>query len=81
MNFGTRRIQKNGYTSLLPLPAAWAKNFGLVQGSLIKIEMLSDNSLRIFPVPTAHHDDEDNGSTTPFTETEGIGDGKYDIHG
>lgn len=81
ISFGTRKIQKNGYTCLLPLPAAWAKNFGLTQGSQIKIEMQADNSLRIFPVPTAHHDDGDNGSTTPSTETGGIGDGKYNIHG
>ncbi|MCC4770220.1 hypothetical protein FXV91_08430 [Methanosarcina sp. DH2] len=80
INLGTRKIQKCGYTHLLPLPAIWAKNFCLTQGSVMNIEMLDDSSLRITPVPTAHHDDGDNGSTTPSARNGGAGNGNIDLN-
>lgn len=67
ISFGTRKIQKNGYTYLLPLPAAWAKNFSLQQGSQMRIEMMNDFSLRITPVPMASYD-EGTRRTTPSAE-------------
>jgi antitoxin MazE len=39
------------YAFLIPLPADWAKNMNLNQGSSVSIEMLEDKSLRITPVP------------------------------
>lgn len=58
---GTRRIQKTKYTFLLPLPAIWAKNVGLCQGSSCDIVMLDENTIRITPSSTER----------PRTETAG----------
>lgn len=73
--FGKRKIQKNGYSFLCPLPAAWAKSSKLYQGSSVNIEMLDDNSLRITPVPVTRQDEK--GTGVPTTEKMGVsGHGK-----
>jgi len=81
INFGNRKIQATGYSYLVPLPAVWAKNLGLKQGGSVKIELMSDGSLRISPVPTARHDCGTGGNSTPSAEIGGIGSGNYVVNG
>lgn len=49
--FGLRKIQKTQYTYMLPIPADWVRNMKLNKGDALKIEMTSDNYLRISPIP------------------------------
>lgn len=64
LSFGERKIQKTGYSFLCPLPVTWAKNANLDQSSLVNIEMLDDNSLRITPVLTTQQDERGTGVPT-----------------
>lgn len=64
MSFGERKIQKSNYSFLCPLPAAWAKNAKLDQSSIVNIEMLDDNSLRITPVSVTRQDEKGTGAPT-----------------
>ncbi|QCR16561.1 hypothetical protein [Methanosarcina mazei] len=52
ISFGKRKIQKTGYSFLCPLPTVWAKNVNLYQSSLVNIELMDDNSLKITPSST-----------------------------
>lgn len=49
--FGIRKIQKVKYTYMLPIPVDWIRNMKLNKGDSLKIEMISENSLRISPAP------------------------------
>jgi len=57
-DFGKRRIQKVGYSFLVPLPVDWIKNLNIGKGDSLKIEMLDDHSLRITSVLQARQDSE-----------------------
>lgn len=75
-SFGKRRIQKNAYSFMCPLPAAWAKNAKLDQSRTVKIELLEDGSLKICPVPATRQDE---GTGVPTTTQTGVsGYAKYD---
>lgn len=74
--FGIRKIQKSAYSFMCPLPAIWAKNAKLDQSSLVKIYMLEDGSLKIYPVPATRQDE---GTGVPTTTQTGVsGYAKYD---
>jgi antitoxin component of MazEF toxin-antitoxin module len=64
-DFGKRKIQKVGYSFLVPLPVDWIKNLDIGKGDLLKIEMLDDHSLRITPVLQARQDSEGTEGATP----------------
>jgi antitoxin component of MazEF toxin-antitoxin module len=64
-NFGKRKIQKVGYSFLVPLPIHWIKNLNIGQGDSLKIEMLNDHSLRITSVLQALQDSERTEGATP----------------
>jgi antitoxin component of MazEF toxin-antitoxin module len=64
-NFGKRKIQKVGYSFLVPLPVDWIKNLDIGKGDSLKIEMLDDNSLRITSVLQARQDFEGTEGATP----------------
>ena len=64
-NFGKRKIQKVGYSFLVPLPVNWIKNLDIGKGDSLKIEMLDDQSLRITPVLQARQDSEGTEGTIP----------------
>ncbi len=63
-DFGKRKIQKVGYSFLVPLPVDWIKNLDIGKGDLLKIEMLDDHSLKLTPVPQARQDSEGTRSAT-----------------
>ena len=65
-DFGKRKIQKVGYSFLVPLPVDWIKNLDICKGDLLKIEMLDDHSLRITPVLQARQDSEGTEGATPI---------------
>jgi len=65
-DFGKRRIQKVGYSFLVPLPVDWIKNLNIGKGDSLKIEMLDDHSLRITSVLQARQDSERTEGATPI---------------
>jgi len=48
-DFGQRRIQKVGYSYLVPLPTNWVKDMKIEKGDRLHIKMTEDKSLRIEP--------------------------------
>jgi hypothetical protein len=70
-NFGLRKIQKVRYTYMLPIPTE--------KSDVLCIEMLSDQSLRITPVPQARQDSEGTGSATPTNLKKKCPHENYDI--
>ncbi len=64
-NFGERKIQKVGYSFLIPLPVQWVNNMKIGKGNLLALEMQDDYSLKITPVPQARQDSEGTRSSTP----------------
>lgn len=54
--FDHRKVQKVGYSYLIPLPTDWVKNMKIGKGDLLKIEMSEDRTLRITPVSGNHHE-------------------------
>jgi antitoxin component of MazEF toxin-antitoxin module len=78
-NFGQRKIQKVRYTYMLPIPTDWIRNMKLEKSDILYIEMLSDQSLRITPVPQARQDSEGTGSATPINCKKRCSHGNYDI--
>lgn len=64
-DFGKRKIQKVGYSFLVPLPVDWIKNLDIGKGDSLKIEMLDDHSLRITSVLQARQDSEETEGATP----------------
>jgi antitoxin component of MazEF toxin-antitoxin module len=46
-NFGQRKIQKVGYSYMIPLPTNWIKNMSIEKGDTLDIKMVEDRSLRI----------------------------------
>ncbi|BAW28069.1 hypothetical protein SAMN02910340_02380 [Methanosarcina thermophila] len=78
-NFGLRKIQKVRYTYMLPIPTDWIRNMKLEKSDVLCIEMLSDQSLRITPVPQARQDSEGTGSATPTNLKKKCPHENYDI--
>jgi antitoxin component of MazEF toxin-antitoxin module len=48
-DLGQRRIQKVGYSYMLPLPPTWVKDMKIEKGDTLSIKMTEDKSLRIEP--------------------------------
>jgi antitoxin component of MazEF toxin-antitoxin module len=46
-NLGKRKIQKVGYSYLIPIPTNWIKNMNIGKGDTLDIKMVEDRSLRI----------------------------------
>jgi len=69
-DFGKRKIQKVGYSFLVPLPVDWIKNLNIGKGYSLKMEMLDDHSLKLTPVPQARQDSEETRSATPTNQKE-----------
>ena len=44
---GQRKIQKVGYSFMIPIPTNWIKNMNIGKGDTLNIEMVEDRSLRI----------------------------------
>lgn len=78
-SFGLRRIQKVRYTYMLPIPTDWIRNMKLEKSDTLYIEMLSDQSLRITPVPQASHDSEGTEGATPTNCMKRCSHGNYEI--
>lgn len=79
-NFGQRRIQKTGYSFLVPLPVEWVNSMKIGKGSSINIELLDDFSLRITPVLQARQDSDRTGCClVPSTGNEGANDEYIDL--
>lgn len=49
VEFGTRKIQQNKYTYMVPLPPLWIKSMGLQQGDCVRIELTEEQNLKIVP--------------------------------
>jgi antitoxin component of MazEF toxin-antitoxin module len=46
-DFGQRKVQKVGYSYLLPIPTNWVRNMKIEKGDTLLIKMTEDKSLRI----------------------------------
>jgi len=46
-NLGPRKIQKVGYSYMIPLPTNWIRNMHMEKGDTLYIKMAEDKSLRI----------------------------------
>jgi antitoxin component of MazEF toxin-antitoxin module len=46
-DLGHRKIQKLGYSYMLPIPTNWIKNMNIGKGDTLNIKMTEDRSLRI----------------------------------
>ena len=46
-NLGQRKIQKVGYSYLIPIPTNWIRNMNVEKGDTLDIKMVEDKSLRI----------------------------------
>ena len=50
INFGARKLQRGNTSYILPIPPEWINSVGLGKGSVLNIETMEDNSLRITPI-------------------------------
>jgi antitoxin component of MazEF toxin-antitoxin module len=47
LDLGQRKIQKVGYSYMIPIPTNWIKNMKIEKGDILNIKMDEDRSLRI----------------------------------
>jgi hypothetical protein len=64
IEFKKRKIQKVKYTFMVSLPTDWIVNMKLGKGDVLKVALLEDQSLRLFPA-TQDNQSAEAGSQIP----------------
>jgi antitoxin component of MazEF toxin-antitoxin module len=48
-DLGQRKIQKLGYSYMIPIPTSWIRDMNIGKGDTLNIKMTEDKSLKIKP--------------------------------
>jgi hypothetical protein len=70
INFQNRKIQKIRFSYCINLAGIFVKRMNLGKGTILRIEMLEDQSLRMTPVSGNSHEPQELEANTPIRSEE-----------